>query len=150
MCLYQTEAKLTACDNIRTVWVVLPKSGFFKKQMKNAPSAFAVLTHWVEREKDKPPTEQSTFFSSRWITIFFFSFEDWQAWSHQACATCPVCSNITQCLLHTLWSQAVWSWKFDYVKSSPSGMCEWNNFLDQDHSEVFYWLKLFQVVLNIC
>ena len=72
--LYQTEAELIACDT------PLHESGFlnldfFEKQMKNAASAFIVLSHWVEKEKDKPPTEQSYFF----ILGDSQFFEDWHS-----------------------------------------------------------------------
>lgn len=122
--LYQTEAKLRACDISRLCGQCFLNLVFVEKQLKNAPSAFAVLSHWVESEKDKSPTQQSHFFLPGDSQFF----GDWQAWNHQACATCPVYNNITQCLLHMLWSQTIWLWEFHYVKSSLAGMGQKDNF----------------------
>lgn len=72
--VYQTEAKLIACDTPLCELGFL-NLDFFEKQMKNAVSAFIVLSHWIEREKDKPPTEQSHFF----LLGDSQFFEDWQA-----------------------------------------------------------------------
>ena len=43
--------------------------------MKSAASAFIVLSHWVEKEKDKPPTEQLLFF----LLGDSQFFEDWHS-----------------------------------------------------------------------
>ena len=67
--------------------------------MKSAASAFIVLSHWVEKEKDKPPTEQSHFF----LLGDSEFFEDWHSSSAH--------------FMHFDLGQ-LWPWEFDYIKNS--------------------------------
>lgn len=150
---YVSEAKLTACDNITTVWVVLPKSGFFKKQMKNAPSAFAVLSHWVERKINHLLNSPHPFLPGDSQFFFLWGLAGMKAppglcylscleWCHPVLATYTIRTSGN--LIVGIWLCKKLSGWYVWVKQFFRS----DNI--QNHSGVFYWLELFQLVLNIC